>query len=116
MTDPILAATSASPVRFVVQDGVAEIVLHEPPSNVLKISTMEALTPAVREAAGENLERVWLFDAYRGERILPKKISYGFRLVLRAPDRTLTEAEIEGAVSAAREVLTGMGGNLRGGS
>ena len=39
--------------------------------------------------------------------------SLAFRLTFQAPDRTLTEEEIEGAVQAVRRGLEEAGGRLR---
>jgi phenylalanyl-tRNA synthetase beta chain len=64
---------------------------------------------ALRDGAGDLLESVRLFDVYAGEQAGPGKKSLAFALRFRAPDRTLTEAEIrsmrESAVAeAARRV------------
>jgi phenylalanyl-tRNA synthetase beta chain len=55
----------------------------------------------LREAAGELLESVRLFDLYTGEQIGEGKKSLAFALRFRAPDRTLTEAETAAARDAA---------------
>ena len=49
---------------------------------------------AMRAACGELLEDIRLFDVFRGSQIGADKKSVAFSLVLRAPDRTLTEDEI----------------------
>ncbi len=58
---------------------------------------------ALREGAGELLESITLFDRY--DKLGDNKISLAFSLVFRAPDRTLTGAEVtqmrEAAVAAA---------------
>jgi phenylalanyl-tRNA synthetase beta chain len=58
---------------------------------------------ALREGAGELLESITLFDRY--DKLGDGKISLAFSLVFRAPDRTLTGAEVaqmrESAVAAA---------------
>ena len=63
------------------------------------------LQSVLREAAGEFLESVILFDVYRGEQVGPDKKSMAFRLAFRAPDRTLTTDEVsrfrDAAVAAA---------------
>jgi phenylalanyl-tRNA synthetase beta chain len=48
---------------------------------------------ALREGAGELLESVTLFDVFTGERFGAGRRSLAYRLVLRAPDRTLTAEE-----------------------
>jgi len=61
----------------------------------------------VRSAAGDLLERLWVFDEYRGQPLAPGERSVAWRLVFRAPDRTLRDAEAdtatEKAVNAVRE-------------
>ena len=58
---------------------------------------------ALREGAGDLLESITLFDLY--DKLGDGKISLAFSLVFRAPDRTLTGAEVtamrESAVAAA---------------
>ncbi len=51
-----------------------------------------AVEDAIRSAGGELLEDLHLFDVYRGAPLAPDEKSLAFRLVLQAPDRTLTEA------------------------
>jgi phenylalanyl-tRNA synthetase beta chain len=73
------------------------------------------LTETLRRGAGELLEDVRLFDVYTGDQIGPGKRSLAFALRFRAPDRTLTMAEVmaarDAAVSAAAEAHGAM---LRG--
>lgn len=47
----------------------------------------------MRQAGGELLAEVRLFDVYRGEPIPAGKKSLAFSLIAQAPDRTLTDAE-----------------------
>jgi len=49
---------------------------------------------AVTEGGGDLLERVTLFDVYRGEQVGEGKKSLALRLDFRAPDRTLTDEEV----------------------
>ena len=56
---------------------------------------------ALREGAGELLEDVRLFDVYVSDAIGAGKKSLAFALRLRAPDRTLTEADAAAARDAA---------------
>jgi phenylalanyl-tRNA synthetase beta chain len=55
----------------------------------------------LRAGAGPLLESVRLFDVYAGEQIGAGKKSLAYALRFRAPDRTLTEAEVREAVDAA---------------
>jgi phenylalanyl-tRNA synthetase beta chain len=52
-----------------------------------------------RAAAGELLESLCLFDAYEGERIGAGKRSLAYSMTFRAPDRTLTEDEVNAVQS-----------------
>ncbi len=60
---------------------------------------------SLRAGAGDQLERVALFDVYRGDQIGAGKKSLAYRLIFRAPDRTLTSDEVtvlrDAAVAAA---------------
>ena len=50
----------------------------------------------IRQAAGDLLERVELFDLYEGAGIDAGYRSVAWRLTLRHPERTLRDKEIEG--------------------
>ncbi|GIQ66232.1 phenylalanine--tRNA ligase beta subunit [Paenibacillus cisolokensis] len=52
------------------------------------------LTAAVREAGGDLLESVRLFDVYTGEKLGEGKKSVALALVYRHPERTLTDEEV----------------------
>ena len=67
----------------------------------------------VREHAGGLLRDVALFDIYRGAPLGADEKSLAFRLRLGAPDRTLTDAEVEAAVAGVVGALPGVGGRLR---
>ena len=58
---------------------------------------------ALRDGGGALLEQVRLFDEYRGEQVGEGKRSLAYRLVLRAPDRTLTGEEATAVRDAAVE-------------
>ena len=60
---------------------------------------------AAIRAGGGLLESVSLFDLYRGAQVPAGKKSLAFNLVLRAPDRTLTDAEADSLVGAVVERL-----------
>jgi phenylalanyl-tRNA synthetase beta chain len=55
----------------------------------------------LREGAGELCEQVRLFDVYTGDQVPDGKKSLAFALRFRAPDRTLTDAEVAAARDAA---------------
>jgi len=76
--------------------------------------TAAAVTATLREAAGELLESLRLFDVYPMPESGPKWRSLAFRLRLRAPERTLTEAEVAAVRQAAIDaVAAANGGELR---
>ena len=64
-----------------------------------------ALEASLRRGAGEQLESATLFDVYRGDQVGAGRKSLAYRLVFRAPDRTLTTDEVtrlrDQAVAAA---------------
>ena len=53
------------------------------------------LEDVIRKAAGQALDRLELFDVYRGAQVLPGKKSVAFSLALRSADHTLTDAETD---------------------
>jgi phenylalanyl-tRNA synthetase beta chain len=65
--------------------------------------TASQVEESLRHGAGDLLESITLFDRY--DKLGDGKISLAFSLVFRAPDRTLTGAEVtamrESAVDAA---------------
>jgi phenylalanyl-tRNA synthetase beta chain len=69
----------------------------------------------VREAGGDLLADVRIFDRYRGEQVGEGRISLALALTFRAPDRTLSDENVaplrERIVAALRD---GLGGELRG--
>jgi len=68
----------------------------------------------IREAGGELLADVRVFDLYRGEQVGAGRKSLALALAFRAPDRTLTDEDVaplrDRIVEALREAL---GGELR---
>jgi phenylalanyl-tRNA synthetase beta chain len=56
---------------------------------------------SLRSGAGPMLESLWPFDEYRGAPLQAGTRSVAWRLVFRAADRTLRDAEVEAAVTGA---------------
>ncbi len=70
----------------------------------------------LREEGGEFLQEVEVFDVYRGEKVPSGTRSVAFRLLFRAPDRTLTDDEIDERIDhLTRKVKEAFGAELRGG-
>jgi len=65
-----------------------------------------ALEAVLREAAGELLARLALFDAYQGAPLPPGHTNLAYRIALQAQDRTLTDGDAR-AVRARLEELAG---------
>lgn len=75
----------------------------------------QRLAACVRGAAPKDLERIELFDIYRGKGIPPGKKSVAFTVIFQPAERTPTGEEIEAAVQAIVNKVTGeLGGKLRG--
>ncbi len=69
---------------------------------------------AVRAAGGELLTEVSVFDVYSGEGVAEGEKSLALRLRFRAPDRTLSDEEIEPLWREITGSLGEVGGKLRG--
>jgi phenylalanyl-tRNA synthetase beta chain len=68
----------------------------------------------LREAGGDLLESVWLFDVYRGGRLAVGQRSLAFRLRFRALNRTLDDTELAAARRRAIDaVVSAYGAELR---
>ena len=84
-----------------VRQDIAVTVAHDVPAGrVLEV---------VRAAGGATLERVEVFDVYRGEQAGEGRTSLGMRLEFRAPDRTLTDEE---AAERRAEILAALQAEL----
>jgi phenylalanyl-tRNA synthetase beta chain len=69
---------------------------------------------ALVDGAGALLESVRLFDVYTGEQVGEGHKSLAYKLVLRAPDRTLTNEEALAVRDAAVAATGALGATLRG--
>ncbi|HYM84289.1 MAG TPA: phenylalanine--tRNA ligase subunit beta [Candidatus Dormibacteraeota bacterium] len=72
-----------------------------------------AVLGVVRGAGGDLLRSTRLFDIYRGAPLAVDEKSLAFRLVFQAPERTLTEPEVEAAVAAVVAALARQGWRIR---
>ncbi|MDZ7956935.1 MAG: phenylalanine--tRNA ligase subunit beta [Aulosira sp. DedQUE10] len=76
--------------------------------------TVTEIEKVINKAGKGLLESVELFDEYRGENVPAGQRSLAFRLIYRASDRTLTDAEVEPVHNKVREALVEkFGVNLR---
>ncbi len=71
------------------------------------------LAEVVRAGAGELLASLRVFDLYHGEQVGEGSKSLALRLEFRAPDRTLTDAEVAERRTAIEKELESIGGHLR---
>ena len=78
--------------------------------DALPVMTMEK---AIKAAAGKILEKIELFDVYKGSQIAQGKKSVAFNISMRASDRTLTDEEVNGAMSKILKALEEMGAQIR---
>jgi len=96
----VAAAVARGPVR-------APHVSPYPPAGVDVALVVDEAVPAaeveaaLREGAGSLLEGLRLFDVYRGPQVGAGRRSLAYALRLRAPDRTLQDADVLGARDAA---------------
>jgi phenylalanyl-tRNA synthetase beta chain len=93
---PVTPAPAFSTMPVAKED-IAVVVAADVPA--------EAVRRALLDGGGELVESIRLFDRYAGEQVGPGRQSLAFALRLRAPDRTLSAAEVatvrEGALAAA---------------
>ncbi|HTW19015.1 MAG TPA: phenylalanine--tRNA ligase subunit beta [Mycobacteriales bacterium] len=103
---PELAAAPAVSAYPPATIDIAVVVPDETPS--------ADVAGALRDGAGELLEALRLFDVYEGDQVGAGRKSLAFTLRLRAPDRTLTAAEVSAVRDAAvAEAARRYGAELR---
>ncbi len=71
------------------------------------------LEKAIKNACGKILEKVTLFDVYKGKQIEDGKKSVSYSLTLRSHEGTLTDEQADGAVKKALKALSAIGAELR---
>jgi phenylalanyl-tRNA synthetase beta chain len=71
------------------------------------------LENAISASVGDILERIELFDVYRGIQLGQGKKSVAFSLSFRSPERTLTDADADSAMKNALKALGEIGAVLR---
>jgi phenylalanyl-tRNA synthetase beta chain len=71
---------------------------------------------SIREAGGDLVSELRLFDVFAGAPVPEGKRSLAFAIDFRAADRTLTDEEVEEAVAAVvGRLASAFGGELRSG-
>lgn len=71
------------------------------------------LEKAIRGAVGKILEKVTLFDVYKGKQIADGKKSISYSVSMRSHEGTLTDEQADSAVKKALKALAGIGAELR---
>ncbi|RMD79707.1 MAG: phenylalanine--tRNA ligase subunit beta, partial [Gammaproteobacteria bacterium] len=96
--EPVALPRYRAPSRFpAVRRDLAVVVPEEVPAG--------AVAEAVREAAGEVLQELRLFDVYRGKGVESGKKSLAMGLTLQDFSRTLTDQEVDAVVGRVVEAL-----------
>ncbi|HEX3239220.1 MAG TPA: phenylalanine--tRNA ligase subunit beta [Solirubrobacterales bacterium] len=109
---PLLAAATTGAEAFA---DIAEFppVLQDISVVVPREVAFADLSAAVVASGGELLRSTRLIDSFEGEQIGADKVSLTLTLEFRAPDRTLTDAEVNEVRAAIKQGLEKVGGSLR---
>ena len=71
------------------------------------------LEKAIKGAVGKILEKVTLFDVYKGKQIEDGKNSVSYSISMRSHDGTLTDEQADGAMKRVLKALSAIGAELR---
>lgn len=71
------------------------------------------LEKAIKGAVGKILEKVTLFDVYKGKQIEDGKKSVSYSITMRSHEGTLTDEQADGAMKKALKALAAIGAELR---
>ena len=72
-----------------------------------------SLEKLIRGAVGAVLEKITLFDVYKGEQIAGGRKSVAFSIVMRSADGTLTDEQADACMKRVRKALDGAGAEVR---
>ncbi len=75
--------------------------------------TVQILSETARKVFGKLLEEFFVFDVYKGGNIERGKVSVAVRIVLRHPERSLSDGEVNALVEKYIAELQGLGIKLR---
>jgi phenylalanyl-tRNA synthetase beta chain len=73
----------------------------------------DAVRGTIRSAAPDTLVRLREFDRYQGKGVPEGRVSLSFRLTFRSQERTLTNAEVEGAMKSILAALNAAHGAVQ---
>ena len=76
----------------------------------LPVAELEKL---ISKAVGNVLEKIRLFDVYKGEQIAGGRKSVAFSIVMRSAEGTLTDEQADAAVKRVKKALDGIGAEVR---
>ena len=71
------------------------------------------LEKAIRKAVGKILEKITLFDVYKGKQIEEGKKSVSYSISMRSHEGTLTDEQADSAMKKALKALADIGAELR---
>ena len=74
---------------------------------------VQTIENAIRAGAGKLLERIDLFDVYKGKQIPEGKKSVAYNITMRSPDRTLTDEDVAQAMEKILNHLSTLGVSVR---
>ena len=75
--------------------------------------TVASLEKAIKNAVGKILEKVTLFDVYKGSQIAEGKKSVSFSISMRSMESTLTDEQADAAMKRVLKAMTEFGAELR---
>jgi phenylalanyl-tRNA synthetase beta chain len=110
----LIPLTSAPPDWEFIEPSVYPPVVFDLAFEVPDLLSAADLITAVRNGEPEVIERVFVFDEYRGSGIVPGRKGLALRFTLRASDRTLSGTEIDRYRQSIVAAATTVGAALRG--
>lgn len=78
--------------------------------DTIPVATLEK---AIKKAVGNTLEKVTLFDVYKGSQITEGKKSVSFSISMRSHDGTLTDEQADAAMKRVLKALAEFGAEIR---